>query len=116
MAQWHRLLPLSSGPRSGTADFWTPHPKNEFELHLKPVEDFTLNAELVTEPVTDKEPSSNRFLQDVGAFVEDLSAQYDFEEISIFAGKFHPTFGRAWGITPGIHGTDLQKITSSSKE
>jgi hypothetical protein len=89
------------------SDSFEIYPKNELELHVKPIEDFTLNAKLVTEPVIDKEPGSNRFLQDVGTFVEDLYAQHDLGEASVFGGKFHPAFGRAWDITPGLHGTDL---------
>jgi len=61
----------------------------------------------VTEPVIEPEPGKDQIFSDIGTYVEVLQAQYDVGQLSIWGGKIHPAFGRAWDVTPGLHGTDL---------
>jgi hypothetical protein len=68
---------------------------------------FSLNFEATLEPVEDA--TSNRAFEDLGGYLNIITANYDGETISAFAGKFTPNFGIAWDIAPGIFGTNLNE-------
>lgn len=68
---------------------------------------FSVIGTIVTEPVIEPEPGRNQIFSDSGTYMEVLQAQYDFGAFSIWGGKINPAFGRAWDVTPGLHGTDL---------
>ncbi|GAB4226632.1 MAG: hypothetical protein Kow0032_04540 [Methyloligellaceae bacterium] len=57
------------------------------------------------EPIRD--PVRDRAFRDHGLYVEELFAQFERERFRVFAGKFNPSFGRAWDLAPGVYGTDL---------
>ncbi len=62
---------------------------------------------LILEPVFDPMPFDDRFLEDHGAYAEELFLQVAFDSIRIYAGKFDAPFGQAWDVTPGIYGVDF---------
>ena len=70
-------------------------------------EKFSINLEATLEPVEDA--TSNRVFQDLGGYLNIITANYDAERYSIYAGKFTPNFGIAWEIAPGIYGTNLNE-------
>lgn len=72
-------------------------------LSLTPA--FSLNWAFLIEPVLD--PVDDREFEDNGFFVQEIFLRYDFGVVAAFAGKFNPTFGTAWDLTPGIYGADF---------
>ncbi|MFC4272334.1 hypothetical protein ACFO8N_12600 [Sneathiella chungangensis] len=70
-------------------------------------EHFSLNFEATMEPVED--PTGDRAFEDLGGYLNIITANYDGETFSAFAGKFTPNFGIAWEIAPGIFGTNLNE-------
>lgn len=74
-------------------------------LHL--FEGFSIESGLVIEPVGDLGPGEDRFFGETGLFAEQLYLKYDGGSYTAFGGKFNPTFGIAWDITPGIFGTEV---------
>jgi hypothetical protein len=82
-------------------------PTSENNFRFKTNDAFSIIANVVSEQVVDPVPGENQYFTGLGTYVDVLQAQYDFENVSIWGGKIHPAFGRAWDITPGLHGTDL---------
>ena len=82
-------------------------PKSENYFDLKVSDGLSFIANFISEPVIDAEPGKNQIFNGTGAYVDVLQTQYDFGNFSIWGGKIHPAFGRAWDVTPGLHGTDL---------
>lgn len=82
-------------------------PTSETELRLKANDSFSIMTNIVSEQVIDPDPGANQIFSGLGTYVDVLQAQYDFENFSVWGGKIHPAFGRAWDVTPGLHGTDL---------
>lgn len=75
-------------------------------IHLAPF--FQLNSALIVEPVLDPDPGKDRFFQDHGYYVEVLNGQVNFDDnTNLVLGKFGPSFGTAWDVTPGIYGVDF---------
>lgn len=70
---------------------------------LTPV--FSINAGLTLEAVADPLPFEDRFLGDLGLYVDTLNLQADLGSFTFLAGKFGPGFGTAWDNTPGVFGT-----------
>ncbi|MBO0332115.1 hypothetical protein J0X12_00720 [Sneathiella sp. CAU 1612] len=68
---------------------------------------FSLNFEATLEPV--KDATSDRAFEDLGGYLNIITANYDGETLSAYAGKFTPNFGIAWDIAPGIFGTNLNE-------
>ncbi|MBK1871484.1 hypothetical protein [Taklimakanibacter albus] len=83
------------------------HPKSEVEMKFTPFDHFSVLTNIVTEPVSDPEPGEDRFFKDTGTYAEILQGQVEIGALTLFGGKIHPAFGRAWDVTPGLHGTDL---------
>lgn len=82
-------------------------PKTETNVKFKANDAFSVMANIVSEQVIDPDPGRNQLFSGLGTYVDVLQAQYDLENFSIWGGKIHPAFGRAWDVTPGLHGTDL---------
>jgi hypothetical protein len=72
---------------------------------LTPV--FSINTGLTLEAVEDPQPFRDRFLGDIGLYVDTLNLQADIGKATLIAGKFGPGFGTAWEVTPGIYGADF---------
>ena len=78
----------------------------ELVLAVHMNETFQFNLGIVGEAVQDPTPGQNRFFDDHGLYISDLNVQFNLsEETSLVAGKFGPSFGTAWDVTPGIYGT-----------
>ncbi len=69
--------------------------------------EFSVNLEATLEPVEDA--TDDRAFEDLGAFVNILTVNYDTDLFSVYAGKFTPNFGIAWDATPGLYGTDFNE-------
>ncbi|MGB9142720.1 MAG: hypothetical protein WCB71_11045, partial [Aestuariivirga sp.] len=82
-------------------------PSSESDFTLKATDSFSVIANIISEPVEDAIPGDNQIFSGGGIYVDVLQAQIDFENLSIWGGKIHPLFGRAWDVTPGMHGADL---------
>ncbi len=82
-------------------------PKSENYFDLKATDGLSFIANIVSEPVIDAEPGKDQIFSGTGTYVDILQMQYDFGDFSIWGGKIHPAFGRAWDVTPGLHGTDI---------
>ena len=82
-------------------------PTVDSNFRLRTTEELSFIAKIKSEPVFDAEPGTNQIFKGAGSYLDVLKAQYDFESFSLWGGKIHPTFGRAWDVTPGLHGTDL---------
>lgn len=83
------------------------HPKSEVEVKVTPFDNFSVLTNIVTEPVFDPVAGEDRYFEDTGTYVEVLQGQAEIGALTVFGGKIHPAFGRAWDVTPGLHGTDL---------
>jgi hypothetical protein len=81
--------------------------KIEPEITLSFNENLSILAGIVFEPVTDLDAGEDGFFDNQGAFLEQLKITYATESFSIFGGKFSPSFGSAYDMTPGIYGDDL---------
>jgi len=92
----------SDDPTAEITDFY---PTIEGAFDLKFNEYFLIHTDLILEPVLD--PTSDRAFEDIGLYVQTLHLQYTMGAFSITAGKFNPSFGTAWDVTPGVFGTDL---------
>lgn len=75
------------------------------KLSLTPV--FSINSDIVLEPVVDPDGGKDRVFGDLGLYAETLYLQADFGTNGVIAGKIDPSFGRAWDDAPGAYGTDL---------
>ncbi len=82
-------------------------PTLESNFKLKANDEFSFIAKIKSEPVIDAEAGTSQIFGGVGTYLDVLQAQYEVNGLSIWAGKVHPAFGRAWDVTPGLHGTDL---------
>lgn len=66
-----------------------------------------LESSLVFEPVASANPDENTLFDDEGLYAEELKATYNTDNFGVQLGKFNPSFGSAWDITPGVYGVDL---------
>lgn len=80
---------------------------NDLFLAVRATPALSLQTSLVAEDVKDPRPGQNRYFEDVGVYVETLGLVYQSGALTLFAGKFNPTFGVAWDLAPGIYGADL---------
>ena len=83
------------------------YPTVVFGANVAFTEMFSLNFEATLEPV--KDPTGDRAFEDLGGYLNIVTANYDGEILSAYAGKFTPNFGIAWDIAPGIYGADLNE-------
>ncbi|MFA7429774.1 MAG: hypothetical protein WCZ23_06435 [Rhodospirillaceae bacterium] len=63
---------------------------------------FSLQAGLVFEPVSDRDPGRDRAFKSHGAYVQTLQLVWEAEPFMVHAGKFTPTFG--FDETHGMYG------------
>ncbi|WP_373087233.1 hypothetical protein [Sneathiella sp.] len=68
---------------------------------------FSVNLEATLEPVEDA--TSDRAFEDLGGYLNIITANYDSDNFGVYAGKFTPNFGIAWDAAPGIYGVDLNE-------
>ena len=66
-----------------------------------------LESTLILEPVQDPDPGDDTYFDNEGLYVEQLMLSYTAEDFTAFAGKFHPDFGTAWDLAPGIYSADF---------
>ncbi|MEH6405207.1 MAG: hypothetical protein V7750_17670 [Sneathiella sp.] len=69
--------------------------------------ELSVNLEATLEPVEDA--NDDRAFEDLGAYVNILTVNYDANLFSVYAGKFTPNFGIAWDAAPGLFGTDINE-------
>lgn len=80
---------------------------NDLFLAIRATPALSLQTSLVAEDVKDPKPGQNRYFEDVGVYVETLGLVYQSGAVTLFGGKFNPSFGVAWDLAPGIYGADL---------
>lgn len=87
-------------------------PANEFsasvesDLSLRFYDRFSVEAGIVLEPIDSSGFDRNRPFDDHGIFFEQLFAQYQAGPVTVFGGKFNPTFGVAWDQAHGVFGPE----------
>ena len=72
-------------------------------------EGLSINTGLVLEAVTDPGPREDRFFEGHGFYVEVLTASYETDRFSLYAGKFGPNFSLAFDAAAGVYGTDMSE-------
>lgn len=70
-------------------------------------ENFFIDGVLVWEDIQDREPNDDNFLDNEGAFIEEIKLNYENGPWAAWAGKFNPGFGIAWDFGRGIWGEDF---------
>ncbi|MBE7638416.1 porin [Sneathiella sp. P13V-1] len=69
--------------------------------------ELSLNMEATLDPVEDA--TDDRAFEDLGAYLNIITINYDTDTFGVYAGKFTPNFGLAWDAAPGIFGADLNE-------
>jgi len=85
----------------------TLFPTLESVLIFAPVNHVRLIGDFIFEPVIDPQPGQSTYFKDLGAYVYQLFAEFEYGPFNVQVGKIHPSFGQAWDVTPGIHGADI---------
>lgn len=70
-------------------------------------ENFFADGVLVWEDIQDRDPNDDNFLDNEGAFIEEIKLNYENGPWAAWAGKFNPGFGIAWDFGRGIWGEDF---------
>ena len=82
--------------------------EGDFNLYpFKELEGLFVNLHLTLEQINTGSGSGNKFFEQQGAFVENISLNYEGEWWSVIGGKYGPNFSIAYDAAPGIYGTDL---------
>ncbi len=68
---------------------------------------WSLETDLVLEPVRDPEPGESRVFEDHGLVAESLVLRWQRKGARLRGGKLTPRFGIAWERAPGIYGADF---------
>ncbi|MBP7903865.1 MAG: DUF481 domain-containing protein [Alphaproteobacteria bacterium] len=79
----------------------------EISAELGLSENFYIDTTLVLEPVRDPDPGKDSFFEDEGAYVEELTLNFEYGPWSAFAGKFNPGFDTSWERDRGIWTEDF---------
>jgi|GEM_PF-1413494 len=79
--------------------------KSEANLGLHLRRDFSLQTTLKYEPIRSANQNSRMF-EDQGVWIEQAYANWEPGNWSLYAGKFNPVFGIAFGKAPGFFGND----------
>ncbi len=74
------------------------------DLHLS--EMLSIHSDVTIEPVKDPRPFKDREFGDTGIFAETLFLNFEYENVTLFAGKINPPYGTAWDAAPGIYRVD----------
>jgi hypothetical protein len=83
------------------------YPTLETVVSVAPVNHLRLVGDFIYEPVLDVSPGQSEAFNDLGLYADQLYAQLEAGPFNLQVGKIHPPFGRAWDVTPGLHGTDI---------
>jgi hypothetical protein len=83
------------------------YPTLESLVAVAPLNHLRLVGDFIYEPVLDVAPGQRATFSDLGLYVDQLYAQFEAGPFNVQAGKIHPPFGRAWDVTPGLHGDDI---------
>jgi hypothetical protein len=83
------------------------YPTLETVVSVAPVNHLRLVGDFIYEPVLEVSPGQNETFNDLGLYADQLYAQLAAGPLDLQAGKIHPPFGRAWDVTPGLHGMDI---------
>ncbi len=101
----------SASLRFETSAYRGDRPSHDIQFRLNQTatleagEHFAAYAALQIEPVTDIRPGERRAFRGEGLYAEELFVQWTDDALTLRAGKFIPTFGRAWYLTPGRFNT-----------
>jgi hypothetical protein len=77
---------------------------------------FSINLGVTAEEIGEPDPFDDRALREHGVYVDTLDIQADIGNFTFLAGKFGPSFGSAWDITPGVFGTDFAEDYELSEQ
>ena len=83
------------------------YPTVETVFAVAPLNHLRLVGDFIYEPVLDVTPGQSAAFTDLGLYADQLYAQFEAGPFNLQAGKIHPPFGRAWDVTPGLHGDDI---------
>ena len=82
--------------------------EGDFNLFpFQELEGLFLNLHLTVEQINTGSGSGNKFFDQQGGFVENISLNYEADWWSVIGGKYGPNFSIAYDTAPGIYGTDL---------
>lgn len=82
----------------------------EADFNLYPfrfLEGLFINLHLTLEQTNEFSGSGNKFFEQQGLFVENISLNYEADWWSVIGGKYGPNFSIAYDAAPGIYGTDF---------
>ncbi|MCC7275342.1 MAG: DUF481 domain-containing protein [Alphaproteobacteria bacterium] len=79
--------------------------KTELGVELGLTQEFSIRSVLKLEPV--KVPDGDRFFGDHGLWLDQLYVNFETDDFSLFAGKFHPKFSFGYDKAPYIYGRDF---------
>lgn len=88
-------------------EFNSLYPTVELAVIFGMTEWLSANLGVTLEQVLEQD--SDNYFRDVGVFVDTLNLEFSFMDATVVAGKFAPTFGRAWDETPGLFSTELNE-------
>src|SRR5260221_13496047 len=83
------------------------YPTLESAVILAPLNHVRLIGDFIFEPVNDPQPGQSTAFKDLGAYVDQLFMELEYEAFNLQVGKIHPSFGQAWDVTPGLFSTDI---------
>jgi len=82
--------------------------EGDFNLYpFRELEGLFANLHLTLEQISTGSGSGNKWFEQQGAFVENISLNYEADWWSVIGGKYGPNFSIAYDAAPGIYGTDL---------
>jgi hypothetical protein len=96
---------LFFGSNDPDADIDSLYPTAALAAEIGLTSIFSINLGLTLEQVV--EPTGDNYFQDIGLYMDTINLQAEVGNATFIAGKFAPTFGNAWDVTPGIYGTVL---------
>ena len=84
--------------------------EGDFNLYpFKELEGLFVNLHLTLEQTNEFSGSGDKFFEQQGLFVENISLNYEGEWWSVIGGKYGPNYSIAYDAAPGIYGTDLSE-------
>lgn len=88
-------------------EFNSLYPTVELAVIFGMTEWLSANLGVTLEQVLEQD--DDNYFADIGAFVDTLNVEFSVLDATIIAGKYAPTFGRAWDETPGLFSTELNE-------
>lgn len=84
--------------------------EGDFNLYpFKELEGLFVNLHLTLEQTNEFSGSGDKFFEQQGLFVENISLNYEADWWSVIGGKYGPNYSIAFDAAPGIYGTDLSE-------